>query len=760
MTYEIPQQLEYKEKILFGLTFKQLAYLFVIAPISIIIFFKSGWNLSLRVVLTALLGCFGAGFIFLNLDYHIKSFIGWFRLREIKEKEKIKSFVGIKEIKDNLIIRNDGKKLAVLKVNPINFGIKPQGSQEAIIGAFQKLLNSLDFSVQIIMNTESLNLDDYFKEIKAKVEEQGQFKGLFIKYKEHLENLISKNDILNRNFYLVIPEKHDINIQIQLCIKKLEDIGLSSLQLRNEQLQKLACKFFTGEEGKLYPSKIQNDPNFIKVNNIFNKVLYAHGYPRNVEIGFLDKIVSLLGDFDLSLHIEPYDIETMMIFLNRELQKQRADLYSAQLKGIFNPTLEIKYADTKAILENLQKGKEKLFNISLYINCRASNKETLDLLARKIESELNSLLIIPKYPAFRMAQAFQSCAPLAQNKLALKRNVPTEALSAFFPFTSSFLQADSTGIWLGMNKNNVPIIKDIFKLSNPNGFCLASSGSGKSYMAKLMIARHLLHGTKVMVIDPQGEYSSLVNQFQGQRIDLSRTSQTIINPLDLMGHDYQEKRLALMDLMPIMLGELSEAQKAFIDRALTRAYEQNGINENPETWNNKPPVLEDVVRMLQGMERKASQMERSTIQSLINRLSLYVDGVFSFLNKQTKINFDNRFVCFDIGNLPKQVKPVVMFLVLDYVYMKMKKDLERKLLVIDEAWSLLSRTEDASIFSAISFASFSVSLLFERIFSIISKSLILFSMACLATSLHLISLKCFILTSNSSGTCKVILAIW
>ena len=274
-----------------------------------------------------------------------------------------------------------------------------------------------------------------------------------------------------------------------------------------------------------------------------------------MEIGFLDKIVSLAGDFDLSLHIEPYDLETTMITLNKELQKQRADLFAAQQKGILNPSLEIKYADTRAILENLQKGKEKLFNVSMYINCRAQSKKELDYLTRRIESELNSLLIIPKSPQFRMAQGLQSCAPLASNKLAIQRNVPTEALSAFFPFTSSFLQADTTGIWLGLNKNNIPIIKDIFKLSNPNGFCLASSGSGKSYMAKLFIARHLLHGTKVMVIDPQGEYASLVEKFKGQRIDLSRTSNTIINPLDLMGHDYQEKRLALMDLMPIMLGD-------------------------------------------------------------------------------------------------------------------------------------------------------------------------------------------------------------
>lgn len=88
-------------------------------------------------------------------------------------------------------------------------------------------------------------------------------------------------------------------------------------------------------------------------------------------------------------------------------------------------------------------------------------------------------------------------------------------------------------------------------------------------------------------------------------------------------------------------------------------------------------------------------MEKTTIRSLINRLDMYVTGVFSFLNKKTKIQFNNKFVCFDIGNLPKQVKPVIMFLVLDYVYMKMKANLDRKILLIDESWALLSRTEDA-----------------------------------------------------------------
>jgi len=150
-----------------------------------------------------------------------------------------------------------------------------------------------------------------------------------------------------------------------------------------------------------------------------------------------------------------------------------------------------------------------------------------------------------------------------------------------------------------------------------------------------------------------------------------------------------------MDLFNVLLGVLSEPQKAVIDKALTRTYEKKGITTDEKTWNHKPPILEDLLTELTSMEKRSTVIERPTYQSLMNRLSMYVDGVFSFLNTHTKINFDNQFVCFNIGDMPKQVKPAIMFLILDYVYMKMRKDLERKILVIDEAWSLLSRTEDA-----------------------------------------------------------------
>ena len=696
--YEIPQQLEYKEKIIFGLTFGQLMYGLMFFPIAFAFFFRLNAPLPVRVFLTFIPVSLSAGFMFFNLSSKIKDCYYWFKFRKIDTKEKINKIFGLKEIKDNIILTAKNKKLAVIRIEPINFSIKPTGEQDAIILSFQKFLNSLDFPVQLLMTTETLNLEAYLSTLKGKIGSNENSISVFNQYQEHLKKLVKDNSVMNRNFYIVIPETSNLSIQIKICEERLNNLNLKTFLLEDKELKIIFNKVCNTESGSLLPNKIDNQIDLIKVDSgILNRTIFAHGYPRMVESGFLDRIVSCSGNFDLSMHIEPFPLETTMITLNKELQKQRADLYSAKLKSQYNPSLEIKYADTQKTLESLQKGKEKLFNISFYINCKAGNIEDLNLLTKKIESELNSLLILPKQPKFRMVQGFKSCLPLAENSLEARRNITTSALSAFFPFTSSFFKFDQTGIWFGLNKNKIPIIRDIFKLSNANGICLATSGSGKSYMAKLFISRYLLNGTKVIVIDPQSEYVGLVKRFNGQRIDLSRTSDTIINPLDLMGHNYPEKRLALMDLMPVMLGDLTEPQKSFIDRALTGAYNHKGIEMNDEsTWNNQPPILEDVLNELKKMEKGAITLEKTTIRSLINRLDIYVNGVFSFLNKHSNINFNNKFVCFDIGNMPKQVKPVVMFLVLDYVYMKMKKDLERKLLVIDEAWALLGRTEDAS----------------------------------------------------------------
>ncbi|MDP4012021.1 MAG: DUF87 domain-containing protein [Candidatus Nanoarchaeia archaeon] len=704
MSYEIPQQLEYKERIIFNLTFKQLAYAFFFA-IAIGLIYKLNLDIYFRSFIAIIPLGLAVSFMFFDLETRLKDWFLWFKFRGAKFNTKqLVDYLEVSKVDSNLIHINKNK-VAVLKVKPVNFHIKTKEEQEVVIKSFQKFLNSIDFPIQILMTTDNIDLEDYFSGLNKRVTKEHI--DLFNDYKAYLHSIVSDSEIINRNFYLVIPEAKNIDIQLTICKERLETIGLKSERLNNQELTNLIANSFNAFKlgnglsfyDSIMPKEVKNNIDNLVLGNKLNRIINAHGYPRNVEPGFLDKLVTAKGDFDLALHINPYPIEDTMVMLNRELQKQKADLYASEMKEIINPSLEIQYADTRSVLENLQKGNDKLFNISLYVNCKAENEAKLNLLTKKVESELNSILVIPKIPRFRMAKGIKALAPFGQDRLNISRNITTKALSAFFPFTSTFLQVDNKGVWFGNNKNNVPIIRDIFKLRNPNGTILASSGAGKSYMAKLFISRHLLNGTKVLVIDPQSEYRNLVNQFNGELVELSKDSKTIINPLDLMGHDFAEKRLALLDLFKIMLGtvsELTEPQRAFLDHAIGIAYEEKGITNDPKTWSNEPPILSDVADALKSMHRTANNFEKATIRSIENRLEMYTNGVFSFLNKQTKINFDKDFVCFDIGDMPRQVKPVIMFLVLDYLYMKMKKSKERKLLVIDESWSLLSKAEEES----------------------------------------------------------------
>jgi conjugal transfer ATP-binding protein TraC len=712
MTYEIPKQLKYKEIILFGLTFEQLIPLFLIIPI-IVVIFKLEFTLTQKIIFSVIPICFALIFMFTDIPKQLYNLLIWFGFRNADIlTSKMKSYINIDGINNN-ILETRNKKLAIIEVQPINFSIKNKKEQDSIIFQFQKLLNGINFPIQILISTTSLNLDDYLNNLEKKITKEDY--EIFDDYKQFLNKIIKSKGLLNRKFHIIIPEEYDLSIQIKICETLIRSLGLQYKRLKTEEIKKYVSSFFNdlysddnktenikeiSKEDYLHycisPKVIENNSNYMKIDNQFIRTIAVKDYPRAVQEGFLDNLITLNGKLDISLHIRPFLAEETMINVNSELQKQQADLWALEKKEISNPALEIQFNDTKKVLEKLQRGEEKLFDISLYITCRAESLEELNSLTNKIESELNSTMMVPKQPNYLMHLGFQSTLPFGLDKLNEIRNITTQPLSAFFPFSSRFLELDENGICLGFNQNNIPLIKDIFKLHNSNGVILASSGGGKSYFTKLMIARSILNGTQINIIDPQGEYTHLVESFNGQVIDISKNSSTIINPLDLMGHDFDEKKLVLLDLFGVMLGGVSEIQKSVLDRALTLTYNKKGITDNLSTWRRKPPIMEDLRNELTLMSKTATIVEKETYRSLINRLEMYVTGAFRFLNRQTNLNFNNRFVCFNIGDMPIQVKPTIMFLILDYVYMQMKTNMNNKLLIIDEAWSLLEKTEDES----------------------------------------------------------------
>jgi len=349
----------------------------------------------------------------------------------------------------------------------------------------------------------------------------------------------------------------------------------------------------------------------------------------------------------------------------------------------------------------LSRGESKLFHFALYFTIYAKEKEELDEATKQLESALNSQLVYVKQANLQQEQGFDSCLPLCKDKLKILHNMDTSALSTCFPFVSSELSSN-TGILYGINRhNNGLVLFDRFDLENANSVVLAKAGAGKSYSVKLEILRSLMLGTEVIIIDPENEYKKLCDAVGGSYLNLSLNSPKRINPFDLPKLANKEDSrdalrsnvITLHGLMKLIFGKLDAKQDDILDKALIETYASKGITSDPSTHHLKPPTMEDLQRVL---------LSITGGNELALMLRKFTSGSFAGLfNEQTNINLDNPFVVFSIRDLEDELRPIAMYIVLNYIWNKVKSEMTRRILVVDEAWYLLKHEDSAQFLFSI-----------------------------------------------------------
>ncbi|MGB6882289.1 MAG: ATP-binding protein, partial [Microgenomates group bacterium] len=319
----------------------------------------------------------------------------------------------------------------------------------------------------------------------------------------------------------------------------------------------------------------------------------------------------------------------------------------------------------------------------------------LNHLTRQVESTLGSLLIVGKRATLDMEKGFLSTAPFGRDNLSITRNMDTTSLATTFPLTSAELSSDR-GVLYGINSQNESfIIFDRFSLENSNMTIFATSGVGKSYFVKLEALRYLMLGTEVVVIDPEIEYKSLADAVGGEFISFSFNSPSKINPFDL-AQVYEEgenqlglKILTLHSLFKVIMGSLNAIQEALLDRALVATYRAKGITQDPATQTREPPLMEDLYKTLIGMETPEAK-------DLAARIEKFVKGSFvGIFDQQTNVALKNPFVVFSVKDLPEALRPIAMFIILDFIWTRIRKDLKRRLLIVDEAWHMMRYPDSA-----------------------------------------------------------------
>lgn len=444
------------------------------------------------------------------------------------------------------------------------------------------------------------------------------------------------------------------------------------------------------------PAALVVTPNYVKLNNRFVATLFVYTYPRYIQTNWLSDVINYDVEFDISLFIYPQDSRQIMGNLRRRATQLESTQTIEQERGLIrDPELETAIGDIEELRDVLQRGESKLFHFGLYISIYAGAEDELHQTVRQVESMLGGMLIYTKQALLQMEQGFNTTLPVMDDQLHITRNLDTGSLSTAFPFTSTSLTSNE-GVLYGINRhNNSLVLFDRFNLENANCVVFAKAGAGKSYAIKLEALRSLMLGTDVLVIDPENEYEKLAEAVGGTYVRLAINSQTRINPFDLpatiglnVGEDGLRSTVTMLHgLVSLMVGGLGAEEDALLDQALYETYALKDISIDPSTQKNPPPLLTDLQSVLLNMSGGAS---------LATRLTKFTEGSFAGLFTQpTNFDLGRGLVVFSVRDLEDELRPIGMYLILNYIWNRIRYDKRKRLLIIDEAWFMMQHEDSA-----------------------------------------------------------------
>ncbi len=465
------------------------------------------------------------------------------------------------------------------------------------------------------------------------------------------------------------------------------------------------------------PDAIKIEPNHIQVGDRLIRTIFITGYPRVATIGWLNRLYSYGENIDISIHIEPLPTERVIKDLTKKITQFQTSQFMDYKKGkIEDIAISSAKSDAEELRAALHTGVEKLYYQAIYISVSGKTEEELDRITEEIETLCSSIGLVTRQAILQQEPGFATCLPLGQDRIRFKRNFSTSSLATCMPFVSSELtMTDGTPVLYGINMLNGSLVMfDRFSLNNYNSVTLATSGAGKSFFVKLESIRYMGLGANVIIVDPNGEYRRLVDTYGGQYIRLASGSKHKINPLDVElveeeeGKNFLvEKILGVVSIIEVMINrKLSAREKKILLDSTEETYKKFGITRNKESLQEdtfdegseffqldagtkKMPTLSD----LEGTLRQKG----GDAVNLADELEPYTSGVLSLFNGETNVDLDSNFIVFDIKDMEKELADLAMFITLEFIWNKIKRnDKKRRLLVVDEAWQLMRNEQSAN----------------------------------------------------------------
>lgn len=494
-----------------------------------------------------------------------------------------------------------------------------------------------------------LRTEEKFKELKSKIRKVSVEERLTSLYNTFNINLKEDNGINN-----IINYSKENNLTIYDVLAPKEDVSF-------------------------------REKNYINIGNQkYIRVLYVSKLPRSVTPRFYNRITTL-ENFNIitTLNITPTNPAKVIKMVNKKisgmkterLEKiKKANKNNYTYEAVKDEKLEDSIRDAQGLRDALQKKKQKLFTNNMLICIQANSLEELNKATKAVKGIADECVIGLYNLDWQQLEGVQNCLSFGWNKLQIQRSLTSESTATNVPFnTKDLMHSDSLYYGVNLVSKN-PVFCDRKKLLNGNGCVLATSGAGKSFSVKLMIEQVLLRypQDEVIVIDAQGEYIPVIKAFNGQTLNISTSSNTFINPFDSSlryekGEDALNSKiefsLAFIESIVSSNG-LTGEQKTLVDRCTKNIYEEYQIHNFDEKY--EPDFIKFYEELL-----KQPELEAKNLALVIER---YVLGGMDIFSKKTNVEIKNRFISFDISELPRSIQTTGYLVILEHIMNRLKRN--------------------------------------------------------------------------------------
>ena len=576
-----------------------------------------------------------------------------------------------------ILIGTDGGYQQILSVSTINFDLMSGAEQASRLRAFENFLNSLTGDLQLIVLTRPLAPADLNLAIPA----PPAAGGLAADYVNLLSRLVDRHQLTRRRFLVVVgsqltrPDLAAASVQLQASaeavINGLAQVGLTAQVVDRAGVRAILADYWDPAR----PVAVEERPQSLRVGHHYSRTLVVSGWPMMAHPGWLSALINWPANLDISYHYRPVDLTLAQTKLNRKITELDSRQRQLQRKGR-PPDPEAADALESAVelRQQIQRGQQKLFLVSLVVTVRAGSEPALDRLVGQLETLLGSRLFQVRPALWQQLEGFGATLPRGQNDLGGWRNLNSACAALTFPFIGSEL-VDTEGILYGVNPtNNSLVLVDRFGLANANSIIFAQSGAGKSYLAKVEILRQLLAGVEVVVIDPENEYQTLARAVGGQVVRFQPDQPARLNLLDrqLWASPAGTVNLAdLVELLGLLVGLDSADDRLAVDRLLGQLYVDLPAGQSP--------VWADLVRLA-----------REQAPGLVSRLERFgASSLGQVFSRPTNLDLDRPLTVLALDDWPAEYRPALTLLFSVWVRGLARRQPRKRLLVIDEGWLLL-----------------------------------------------------------------------